>query len=76
MALTTGKHLSYQYMKTEEYIAIGTLISVISGSLALVIKQVEQSRCTKIKCCGLACDRTPPPDPDSENPRNQNVTKL
>jgi hypothetical protein len=63
-------------MKTEEYIAIGTLISVISGSLALVIKQVEQSRCTKIKCCGLACDRTPPPDPDSENPRNQNVTKL
>ncbi len=51
-------------MKTEEYIAIGTLISVISGSLALVIKQVEQSRCTKIKCCGLACDRTPPPNPD------------
>jgi hypothetical protein len=55
-------------MKTEEYIAIGTLISVISGSLALVIKQVEQSRCTKIKCCGLACDRTPPPL-DPENPK-------
>jgi hypothetical protein len=54
-------------MKTEEYIAIGTLISVISGSLALVIKQLEQSRCTNIKCCGLACDRTPPPD--AENPK-------
>jgi len=55
-------------MRTEEYIAIGTLISVVSGSLALIIKQLEQSRCTKIKCCGLACDRTPPPDDDKSKP--------
>ena len=44
-------------MKTEEYIALGTLITVIASALALVIKQVEQSRCTHIKCCGMECDR-------------------
>jgi hypothetical protein len=44
-------------MKIEEYIALGTLITVIASALALVIKQVEQSRCTQIKCCGMECDR-------------------
>ena len=50
-------------MKIEEYIALGTLITVIASALALIIKQVESSRCTHIKCCGLDCDRSPPPDP-------------
>jgi hypothetical protein len=44
-------------VSSEEYIAIGTLISVIAGALALVIKQVESSRCSRIKCCGMDCDR-------------------
>ena len=42
---------------TDEYIAIGSLVTICASALALVIKQVESSRCTKIKCCGLECDR-------------------
>ena len=56
-------------MKTEEYIALGTLITVIASALALVIKQVEQSRCSRIKCCGIECIRQPPQDPPLEDPR-------
>ena len=47
-------------MKTEEYIAVGTLITVIASALALIIKQIESSKCTHIKCCGLDCDRNVP----------------
>ena len=57
-------------MQTEEYIALGTLITVIASALALVIKQVEQSRCSRIRCCGIDCVRQPlqdpPPDPRPE----------
>eukprot|EP01050_Picozoa_sp_SAG11_P041074 SAG11_NODE_18210_length_497_cov_0.678392_1_plen_65_part_00 len=56
---------------TEEYIAIGTLIIVIASALALVIKQIELSRCSKIKCCGMDCGRVPPandPNDDSNQP--------
>ncbi len=59
-------------MKTEEYIALGTLITVIASALALVIKQVEQSRCTKIKCCGLQCDRKAPQQNIEENNQENN----
>ena len=44
-------------MKSEEYIALGGLITICASALALVIKQVESSRCTKIRCCGVTCDR-------------------
>ena len=44
-------------MKTEEYVALGGLITICASALALVIKQVESSRCTKIRCCGVICDR-------------------
>ena len=40
-------------MQTEEYAALGGLITIIAAALALIIKQVEQSRCTRIKCCGI-----------------------
>ena len=53
-------------MQTEEYIALGTLITVIASALALIIKQVESSRCTHIKCCGIDCDRTVPDDPPTQ----------
>ena len=50
-------------MKTvEEIIAIGGLITIIASAIALIIKQVEQSRCKTIKCCCIECDRDPPPD--------------
>ena len=61
-------------VETEEYIALGTLITVIASALALIIKQIESSKCTHIKCCGLDCDRNVPPakeeeDVDAERPR-------
>jgi hypothetical protein len=52
-------------MKPEEYAALGGLITIVSAALALIIKQVEQSRCTRIKCCGVDCTRVPPPPPPS-----------
>ena len=61
-------------VETEEYIALGTLITVIASALALIIKQIESSKCTHIKCCGMDCDRNVPPakeeeDVDAERPR-------
>ena len=59
-------------VETEEYIALGTLITVIASALALIIKQIESSKCTHIKCCGLDCDRNVPPakeEEDVETPR-------
>ena len=44
-------------MKTEEYVALGGLITIIASALALVIKQIESSRCTVIDCCGIKCRR-------------------
>ena len=48
-------------METEEYVALGGLITIIASAMALVIKQVESSRCTHIRCCGLSCERSVPP---------------
>ena len=44
-------------MKTEEYIALGGLITIISSALALIIKQLESSKCTEINCLCLSCKR-------------------
>ena len=44
-------------MKTEEYVALGGLITIIASALALVIKQIESSRCTDVDCCGVKCKR-------------------
>ena len=62
-------------VETEEYIALGTLITVIASALALIIKQIESSKCTHIKCCGLDCDRNVPSakedaSADVETPRS------
>ena len=53
-------------MKTEEYVALGGLVTICASALALVIKQVESSRCSKIKCCGLECDRKVPEIEDNK----------
>ena len=54
-------------MKTEEYVALGGLITICASALALVIKQVESSRCTKIRCCGLTCDRKVGKESDTQS---------
>tara|TARA_R100000654_G_scaffold58993_1_gene85726 strand:+ start:989 stop:1189 length:201 start_codon:yes stop_codon:yes gene_type:complete len=62
-------------MKVEEWVAIGGFITICASALALVIKQLEASRCSKIKMCGcIDCDRVPPVDnvEEENNDNNQN----
>jgi len=46
-------------MKTEEWVALGGFISIVASSCALIIRQIEQSRCSHIRLCGkcIDCDR-------------------
>ena len=60
-------NIGISMVETEEYIALGTLITVIASALALIIKQIESSKCTHIKCCGLDCDRNVPPAKEEED---------
>jgi hypothetical protein len=36
---------------------LGGLITVSSGALATVLFALSKSKCTKIACCGCACER-------------------
>ena len=59
-------------MKVEEWVALGGFKSIVAGSLSLVIKQLEASRCSKIKMCGcIDCDRVPPEDNNNEDENNE-----
>ena len=49
-------------MTPNEYVSLGALITICASALALVIKQIESSRCKTIKCCGVECDRSVPED--------------
>ena len=54
-----------------DWLQLGAFISVVASSCALIIKQLEQSRCTHINLCCLKCDRQPPPpidDIEATNP--------
>ena len=56
-------------MTPTEYISLGGLITICASACALVIKQVESSKCKKIRCCGVECDRrvdSPPASPVSQ----------
>eukprot|EP01051_Picozoa_sp_SAG22_P017519 SAG22_NODE_2723_length_2279_cov_760.994954_3_plen_61_part_00 len=55
-------------MSPEEYAGLGGLITIVAAALALVIKQLEQSRCSKINCLCVKCDRSPPEDAEREPP--------
>ena len=55
---------------------LGTLLTLgaaaIGSLLVIVVNCIHGSKCTRIKCCGLECDRTPPepaehePEPEPE----------
>jgi len=61
-------------MEVEQWIAIGGFVTICASALALVIKQLEASRCSKIKMCGcIDCDRVPPVDNDENNDNNNNI---
>ena len=38
---------------------LGGLITVVAGAIATVLFALQKSRCTDIRCCGLACRRDP-----------------
>lgn len=43
---------------------MGGFVTVCAAALALIIKQLEASRCKKINCCCVKCDRdVAAPDP-------------
>jgi len=44
-------------MSVETIIAISSLVTVSAAGLALIIKQLEQSRCTSINCLCFKCRR-------------------
>ena len=45
-------------MEVDEWLAIGGFVTICASALALIIKQIEASRCSKIKMCGcIDCDR-------------------
>jgi len=47
-------------MTVETIIAISSLVTVSAAGLALIIKQLEQSRCTTINCLCFKCHRKVP----------------
>ena len=50
-------------MSVETIIAISSLVTVSAAGLALIIKQLEQSRCTSINCLCFKCHRRIKEDP-------------
>jgi hypothetical protein len=56
-------------------IELSTAIVTIAGGVALILRQVQQSRCRTCRlCCGCVdCVREVPPDPppEGENPQTK-----
>lgn len=50
----------------EAGLVIASLIASGTMCLVKIIHQLENSRCTTIKCCGLHCDRSVPDEPPEE----------
>jgi hypothetical protein len=40
-----------------DFVGIAMLITTTSAAISLVLKSLFQSRCTKIHCCCLGCER-------------------
>ena len=59
---------------------VGTLITLsaaaIGSLLVIIVNCITGSRCTRIRCCGLACDRQlaaePEPEAEAEEEENEN----
>ena len=52
-----------------DWLAIGTFVTVAAAALALVIRQVEASRCTRVRCWGAECVRPPPTTQPASSPQ-------
>jgi hypothetical protein len=53
-------------ISVEGGLVIASLIASATMCLVKIITQLENSRCTTIKCCGLECDRSLPDEPVEE----------
>lgn len=54
----------------ESGFVIGSLLATVTVCLVKLISQLENSRCTNIKCCGVQCDRdlsSPVQEVETEN---------
>ena len=51
-------------MNVEEWIALGGFVTICASAMALVIKQVESSRCTDVDCLCFKCKRKVPKTED------------
>ena len=48
---------------------LGVFIGVLGGVLTSLILTMQKSKCKKISCCGIKCDRNvtePEPEPEPE----------
>lgn len=48
-------------MKESEWVAVGGFVTICASALALVLKQLEASRCSEIGCGCIRCKRQVPP---------------
>ncbi len=52
---------------------LGVFIGTIGGVVTSILIVLQKSRCKKIKCCGLSCDRDPAnPEEVVNNNNNEN----
>jgi len=59
------QQISASFPLSESFIItiVGAFLGCISGMLACILK----SRCSKIKCCGIECNREPIPVAELDN---------
>lgn len=40
-----------------DFVGLGGFITIVGTTVVLIIKTVQMSRCTKIDCCCMGCER-------------------
>ena len=52
---------------------LGVFLGVIGGILTSILLTIQKSRCKKIHCCGLKCERDPKNPQGHANPQTDGV---
>ena len=48
---------------------LGVFLGVIGGIITSLLLTIQKSKCKRVKCCGILCDReVKPPEPAPEAP--------
>ncbi len=67
-------------MSEVNYIELGLFISGILGAITMIIRQVQMSLCSEIKCCCIECKRDTSKitnkEIQDEQPINNNLERL